>query len=61
MEEILTVQGAKAMKVSDLKAALQDRGLATDGLKSVLLARLIADIEKVPAEAQDSSGSCTCF
>ena len=46
MENELTVDAAKAMKVTDLKAELQNRGLSTSGLKAVLQARLIEDIEK---------------
>lgn len=46
MEGELTLDAAKAMKVADLKAELQNRGLSTSGLKAALQARLIEDIEK---------------
>lgn len=39
-EEVLTVAGVEAMKVAELKAALKERGLATNGLKAELMDRL---------------------
>ena len=44
------------MKVTDLRAELAHRGLATTGLKSVLEARLSAAIEAEEADAQHSAG-----
>ena len=38
----LTREAARAMKMSELQSALEQRGLATDGLKAELLARLEA-------------------
>ena len=42
--EPLSVKDAKAMKVVELREALADRALPTDGLKPVLIARLLAAI-----------------
>jgi len=42
----ITTLKAKTMKVADLRKELSDRGLNSTGLKSSLVKRLIADIEK---------------
>ena len=42
--DALTEAECKKMKVAELKDALKERGLATDGLKKVLLERLLKAI-----------------
>ena len=53
----LSVAAAKAMKVAELRAALEERGLTTDGLKPALLARLLAAI--APPTAGESTARVT--
>lgn len=55
---VLTAKEVKAMKVAELRSALEARGCATDGLKPVLTARLlevIASEEAGQAAASDES------
>ena len=55
------MQAAKAMKVAELKAALEGRGLPTDGLKAVLLARLLKDMDDAHASATGMVFYCIVY
>mmetsp|Transcript_3869 Transcript_3869/g.6038 ORF Transcript_3869/g.6038 Transcript_3869/m.6038 type:complete len:444 (-) Transcript_3869:198-1529(-) len=59
MDDSLTPQLAKKMKVSELKNELTARGAPTSGLKAVLLERLLDIIDKEKADEGDTNAGET--
>ena len=52
----LAAEDVAKMKVSELRSALEARGLSTDGLKKELKGRLLAAITTPMDEEEDSEG-----
>lgn len=51
---MLSVASAKKLRVSELRAELQSRGLSADGVKAVLLKRLLSVLEDSTATSNDA-------